>query len=801
MKQQLGDYTEAINEFQEAVQIARMQGTNGHNDGDCLKFLGECYIATGQYDSALSCLEESIACHEHCTDEDGKFWCNSEARALIGDLYMRLGRYNAALRQFDHYRESIWRCPGFETNVRSVLLNLRISEFYLALGMNDTAHEYLNQARSITAHHEHAENKAGCMLALGRVLAKTDDSHSGLDVLNEALVAYQSMGSMLGIAQAQLEIAKVWIDLGEAERALSYLELAHESLADVGSIPEQISCSKYRGQCELQLGHFEDAATSLNAGLELAQRTGRASDEAEIYMQLGQLHYQTGELEYSENELLQAVETNQVLCQQFTWESGLGGSLVEAIYQAGRLLVAVQLDLGKTKEAFLTAQRIKAAPLVEMITRAQLLDINRMEADELDTYRTNQAQLQYLRQELPFAADQDKPGILDKIDQLTRESEASWRELCDKRPIIASVSEWQPIAPEQIMQAQLATDEVLVDYLAFDDELLAFVLPARGELAVERVPLADHAGDRFASYIDDQVAKLYSTNAAEYTTASVELGEMLLPPVVGFLADAKALRVCPDGVLNTVPFCAVADSDGRYLVEELSIAYIGNPACPYECEPAESATESLVAGISSFSGMDNTELADLPFAEREAVLVADLLAAEPLLNNAATSGKLLAELPGKRVVHLATHGRLSATPLLNGLYASPGGRQNGMAEIAQTGLTPDGCIAMHEIMGLDLAGCELVTLSCCSSAAGDYSPGQGLMGLTQAFLIAGADTVMATQTRVDDCASLVLIEEFYSGWLENGAHPAEALRQAQLSMLQRDEHSAPRYWAPFIVWQ
>jgi CHAT domain-containing protein len=126
--------------------------------------------------------------------------------------------------------------------------------------------------------------------------------------------------------------------------------------------------------------------------------------------------------------------------------------------------------------------------------------------------------------------------------------------------------------------------------------------------------------------------------------------------------------------------------------------------------------------------------------------------------------------------------------------------RGGVGSSLGAGTVEDGFLTMAEVMGLDLAGCELVVLSCCHSAEGDVAPGAGVMGLAQGFTYAGARGVLASLAKVDDAAALKLMQQFYREWRNGGASKAEALRRAKLALLRSRRYRAPRAWAPFVLY-
>ena len=109
----------------------------------------------------------------------------------------------------------------------------------------------------------------------------------------------------------------------------------------------------------------------------------------------------------------------------------------------------------------------------------------------------------------------------------------------------------------------------------------------------------------------------------------------------------------------------------------------------------------------------------------------------------------------------------------------------------------DGRLEVHEIYGLDLTGAtDLVVLSACQTQVGEASGGDEVVALNRAFLYAGTPTVIASLWNVDDKATALFMERFYTH-LREGKGKAEALRQAQLDL--RTDYPHPYYWAGFTL--
>jgi CHAT domain-containing protein len=146
-----------------------------------------------------------------------------------------------------------------------------------------------------------------------------------------------------------------------------------------------------------------------------------------------------------------------------------------------------------------------------------------------------------------------------------------------------------------------------------------------------------------------------------------------------------------------------------------------------------------------------------------------------------------------RIIHIATHGLLNAErPQFTGVVLSLVGNKS-----------EDGFLRTDEVFNLRLSS-PLVMLSACETGLGKEKRGEGVMGLTRAFMYAGAPTVGVSLWSVADKSTADLMTDFYkrllgSGSSTAGASPSAAMRNAQLAMITGKKYSAPFYWAPFVL--
>ncbi len=346
------------------------------------------------------------------------------------------------------------------------------------------------------------------------------------------------------------------------------------------------------------------------------------------------------------------------------------------------------------------------------------------------------------------------------------------------------------------------------------DRLRTEVLPPDTTLLV----YAEGPGDLWAWVIDRESVEMFllpaleNTRVTEVTNAvrgvsqrgarplanpsddSLEaLYSHLIAPVTEHL-DQESLIVVPHGVLHHLPFAALRDPETeKYPVERftLSLAPSALEQILLSGKVLEGG-EPLVLGEPAVES--EAELPDLPGASREAMAVAELLGTEPLLGERATKTAVLRRAENVGLLHLAAHGEFTASdPIFSWVRLASDDRHHGLVE-------------MHEVWDYwALPRARLVTLSGCQTALGELTRGDEVLGLTQAFLVAGSRSVLSTLWSVADQPSEQLMVLFYRRLLA-GETAASALRQAQLGLMEKLDD--PYYWAgytltgdPRTVWQ
>jgi len=417
------------------------------------------------------------------------------------------------------------------------------------------------------------------------------------------------------------------------------------------------------------------------------------------------------------------------------------------------------------------------------------------------------------------------------------------------------------------VQAAIPADAALIEFAAYHPfnakvtggeaygplHYVAYVLRRNGEIQWKELGAAKPIDQAIAALRE----ALRNPNHNQVMELARSADMQIFQPVRPLLGEQARLLISPDGPLNLIPFAALVDEQGRYLVERYSISYLTsgrdllrlqvarksqNPslviAAPDFGEPKEvetapswklnrSTSENQLANepveVSAGSAFNRFSFSPLPYAAQEGEALCALLSDATLLTKRQATKAALSLARSPRILHIATHGffleDLELTPTGGSGYRAfdddperllnrvEGGGLHIESPLLRSGLAlaganehlgeDNGILTALEVTGLNLWGTKLVVLSACDTGVGEVRNGDGVHGLRRALVLAGAETQVMSLWTISDKVTRDLMVAYYRK-LNRGEERGEALRQAQLEMLKQVKRRHPYYWASFI---
>jgi CHAT domain-containing protein len=641
---------------------------------------------------------------------------------------------------------------------------------------------------------------------------RQDNSLEG-KILGSMGILYRAVGdykAALPLTQASLKIAQAQQDLQEQKVALLDLGLLYDAI-----------------------GQPETAIQSYQTALKIAQQTNDRALEGKLYGNLGLLYDQQRQYQKAAElfrSSLTIADTTGDRREQAVGRSNLGSTL----YHLNQLNEAEQnlrqsIEIWDQQRAELNQNR--------QYNTADRQKISLFERQNI-TYRELQRVL--IKQNRPEAAlevtEQSRTRAL--VELIERKRQRSSDRL--KENLNVTIGQLQQIARDQ--SATIVEYTLMADWIentnadpkktpaqkrsSKDADLLIWVIQPNGQITLRQVdlrPWISQGNLDFANLIDRgrreigvrsrgvSIARVNPTTpSTPPAPASLsQLHKILIAPIQDLLPKQTQdhVVIIPHKSLFAVPFYALQDSQGHHLIEShtLRIApslqvlgltqkakstpttqpqtlaqqfpqplIIGNPEMPaLQAHPAEPIVP----------------LDRLPNAEQEAQQVAKLLQTTALIGNQAKKSIVLERMRSAKLIHFATHGLLddfTGLGLPGAIALAPD----------RPGQPNDGLLLSDELMDEKLQlSADLVVLSACNTGQGRIT-GDGVVGLSRAFLAAGVPSVVVSLWAVDDASTSILMTEFYRN-LQNTPDRAAALRQAMLTT--KKQFPDPYHWAAFTI--
>jgi CHAT domain-containing protein len=380
----------------------------------------------------------------------------------------------------------------------------------------------------------------------------------------------------------------------------------------------------------------------------------------------------------------------------------------------------------------------------------------------------------------------------------------------------------------EIIEYQPFNAKARTEAESFGGPRYAAYVVRRNEDAPQWVELGDAAGT------DDAVLQLRNAlrdpQRADVKELARALDERVMRPVRKLLGQTRRIFLAPDGVLNLIPFAALADEKNQYLVENYSINYLtsGRDLLRLQTK-GESHDEAKVFANPLFdlmagkqqSGSNKQSLATtnptvanpiskdlkavnyspLPGTAVEAFALGKLFPKATVYTEANATEAALKSVNRPRLLHIATHGFFLDDQTATQSLESPR-MDTGINTIARSyftllrsglilagvrqrasGSDEDGVLTALEMAGMDLWGTKLVVLSACETGLGLVKIGEGVYGLRRALVLAGSETQIMSLWKVSDAGTRDLMVAYYAR-LQQGESRIEAMRQVQLAMLR-----------------
>jgi len=785
---QIGRLVDARKSYEEAYAVLEEHGTPAQMI-EVLNGIANIHTAMGRLGSATDTYRRAIGIASTIDRPKDEATCRVN---LAGNLRAQ-GRYHEALDELDRVPALLDRGLAPETRV---LFFRERGQTYREMGELDQARDdlltCLEQARQLDAPYFQIE----ALTTLGDLYADLGAYDRGLEMATQADTLAARIGNDRLLANAYVLAANMEQALGHPAAALRYRERSREKNkkqeAETAVLYDEVAIASLRAM----LGQKEEAREAFYRTLPRVHELNAQDLEEAVHFGIGHTFEKENpdSAAFHYEKALSLIEESRAQIGGAEMRTGFFSGTRRFYYEEVARYYAL-LDAGKksgkwSSRAFQTIERAKARGLLDLLERAVFVESSPGEEAIVDSL---------------YQVAGDSPEDKDT----KRRIEKRYLEMKDER-LTATVGHLDPrggVVTLDEVQKQLPRRTALLEYALGDtcsllwvvdrDGFDVFVLPNRSTLRVDV--------ERFR----DAIQKPGAGDAVLRETAA-SLYDQLVRPAERRLAGAEQLVIVPDGFLFEVPFEAFlaqkpsSEADWRdlpYLARSFETVYSPSASIFSKMSKARKKAKygvELVAfgdpDFSHFSRGPAVGLGELPYSRSEVERIGSLLddgkkriflgtdASESHLKSTLRSGR------APRILHLATHGLVDrAEPEASSVVLAP-----------DTSAGEDGYLHALEILSLPLdAG--LVVLSACESAQGQVGRGEGVVGLSRAFIASGSRGVVASLWAVSDESTSELMATFYTEMLGRKRPASGALKAARLSLIENPERAHPFYWSPFVL--
>ena len=766
--------SKALEALEQAVKIFQQQNNTQIQLRDTLSNLAQAYQTRGQLEKSLTYYQQALVVGEKVVTKSPvdiveKNLEQKDILTSIAGIYDSLSKYEQSIKfhqqSVDILTSTLKYIEGLKQDKK--ITSERQKKFFVdsmiqvkrSIGLSYTLmqknYAFLGQPDEVKkVAQDYEKLRKAHPDAFGSSNSSDSKSSSSENKLEQNLKSalddlqrWEALGVITGKASALAEVGIAYGKLGQNDRVSEYFQKAIELSKDAPQIQANIFLLiglfyAEQGKHDLAISFHEKAVAS-------AQKANLKVEQAINLHQIGIHNFDIGNLPKAVVALYEAIKIYESVRIDLTDKSQI--SIFEQQSKTYTILQKILIAQNKFQEALEVAERGRARAFVNLLT------------SRISEKQSNQLTVQ--------------PLTIEKIQKIAREQNAT------------------------IVEYTIAQPENNQDYPKTwnPSEIYIWVIKPTGEITFKQVdlkslntPLAElvnnsrisiGAGGRGAIEVKPTGAPVQKENLQT-------LHKILIAPIASLLPTNPEEKVIfiPHESLFLVPFVALQDKDGKYLIEKHTI--LTAPAIQvldltHQQRQKVRGKDVLVMGnpIMPKVGIDLVQLDTLKGAEKETLAIAKFFKTKAITGKDATKAALKQKLSSARIIHLATHGLLADTDksIPTAIALAPTKNDDGL-------LTP------AEIVDLSI-NAELVVLSACDTGRGAIT-GDGVIGLSRSLITAGAPSVIVSLWSVPDAPTAELMMEFYQQWQQN-PDKAVALRNAMLKTMKKSP--APVNWAAFTL--
>ena len=758
--QLLGNYAQAQEYYKKALAITMEIGDKGGEAADYGK-LGTMFQSLGNYKKAQEHHEKALSIRKQIGDRAGE----AKDYKNLGIVFQSRGNYDKAQEYYKKalaIRSEIGDREGEATDYGN------LGRLFDLLGEHDKAQEHLEKALRISKEICNRNLEASCYANLGAFFLSLGKYPRADKYLVQALAIAKEIGDKHGEAAVYSNFGRISHHLHDYEKAQEYHKKALAIYEEIGGRDGEVVEYASLGVCFQSLGVYNEAEKYIKRAILISKNIGHNFNEFSCLCQLAQLKLSQFNLKEAISYLFQCIGKFDTLRGFLKDNDQFKTSLLEKHGNFPyKLLSKLLSSTGKTRDALYVEELRRARGLADFMAAKysveELISGNPQSWHGIQTIITKETNCTCLY--ISVEKEHARYWILKASGAIHFSRK---KVSLEKRVVTRLVPDLDQYFTESLRSLGILLQQNCEDRSLDDTESM--------------LPHYDH----------DNRGLMRDFDPKDFKTNLQSCYEIIIAPVAHLLKEPEILIV-PESCMYQVPFAAISDERGTYLVDTFRIRVvpslttlklIRDSSPDYHSQRGALIVGDPKVGEVLLKGKRRI-ITSLPCARKEAEMIGRLLGVTPLTGDRATKKAVLDAINSVSLIHFAAHGDAER------------------GEIALSPNCPTDFIPQDENFLLTMADiskvrlrAKLVVLSCCHSARGKIKA-EGIIGIARAFLGSGARSVLAARWAIEDTATEEFMRCFYQN-LFRGKSASESLHEAR-KWLRKNGFEKVSQWAPFML--
>ena len=795
----LGDVYENLQEFQKAINITQQALTiarrinNSDLEAEALKKLSAAYTGKGDYPQALDSAQQILV----IADKSKNFNLKIDALGIKRQIYTNQGNYKKTLELFQE-ELSIAKQNGNQNSEWTSLIDIGL--FYNTLGNEEKSVEYLQQALSLAQKLKNPQFEGTSLFVIAYTYFGKDQPDKIIEYANRGLAILPKTKIIPIEIMGNLVLSLGYGELNNESKAMEAVQASLELARKSKNPNYEKDVLTFIGSLQRKFGKKQEAIKTYNQALAIKTQAKAVGADSSIYTGLGRAYTdlnQPNEAIKNYQEAVQRIEVVRSRIQEITPD--LQKSFFRTIVdfdgftpaKVYRQYADLLLKQGRTAEATPILEILKYLEVQEYFGNTRGVDSTLNDKQialgkELTKLET-----------IPREERNDKQK--QRIIELRKTQENLIKEYGDfiKSPEVAKrIEELRQITGgknldpgEQARSLQdnlkrLQQDAIIIYPLVLK-ERLELVLVSPYAPPVRRTVTVSEA--ELNKTIEDFRRDLQSPSSNAKVNAN-KLYQWLIKPLEADLAEAKTKTIifAPDERLRYIPLAALHDSK-QWLIERFNINNITalslmdlNTKPHAKREVLAAAFTDINRNVSVPLGKETANFRGLKYAGEEVNEITTTIPGSTKLLDNQFNKNIVYQMNDYSVVHLATHAAF--------VNENP---DSSVIVLGDTKLDDKKqYFTLREVKSWNLTNVDLVVLSACETGLGGFGDGKEILGFGYAIQQTGAKAAIASLWKVDDPSTSQLMQVFYKNLATGNITKSEALRQAQISLLNGNKSTS-----------